>query len=76
MKFGLKQLLSPTPQQAQKFFNRFFKVTAIIIGILQFYPQIPKHFADVVTVYIAETNAFVYFLTRMFGIDAGQPQSK
>lgn len=73
MKFGLKQLLHPTPDQAKRFFNKYFTATAIAIAIFQFYPQIPKHFADVATVYIAETNAFVFFLTRMFGITVEKP---
>jgi len=69
MKFGIKQILQPTPEQAKKWFNTFFKLTAIAVAILQFYPQIPKHFADQATVWIAESQGFAYFLTRMFGID-------
>jgi hypothetical protein len=73
MKFGISHLFSPTPEQSKKWFNIFFKITAAIILLLQFFPQIPKHIADPATIYIAEGQGFAYALSRMFGIDTEKP---
>lgn len=76
MKFGFTHFFNATPEQAKKGFNIFFKITAVIILVLQFFPQIPKHIADPATIYIAESQGFAYALSRMFGIEAEKPDVK
>jgi hypothetical protein len=73
MKFGPSNLFSTTPDQAKKWFNVFFKITAVIILVLQFFPQIPKHIADPATIYIAESQGFAFAVSRMFGIQTEKP---
>jgi hypothetical protein len=73
MKFGLSQIFNPTPDQAKKVFKAFFVATTVIALILQFFPQIPKHFSDVVNSYVVEANGFVFALTRLFGVQVDQP---
>lgn len=68
MKFGLQQLINPTPAQAKKFFHTFFVITSIVALALQCFPQIPQHVNDVVNQWVVSGNTFVFGLTRMFGI--------
>lgn len=73
MAFGFKQLVNPTPENAKKFFKAFFVGTTVITLIIQFFPQIPKHFSDIVSTYTVEANGFVFALTRLFGVEVEQP---
>lgn len=76
VKFGIKQLANPTPEQAKKAFMAFFKVTASVAIILQFFPQIPKHLSDSISTYLIDANGAVYAFSRLFGIDISAPVSK
>lgn len=73
MKFGFYQIFHPTPYQLKKVFTTFFATTSIIALALQCFPQIPQHANDVINQWVVSSNAFVFGITRMFGINAKPP---
>lgn len=75
MKFGLSQVLNPTPDQVKKAFNLFFALTSITALALQCFPQIPQHVNNVVNQWVVSLNTFAFGVSKMFGIGA-QPPSK
>jgi hypothetical protein len=73
MKFGLNQILHPTPVQVKKAFNTFFAITSITALALQCFPQIPQYVNNEVNQWVVSGNAFAWGLSKMFGVDAHAP---
>jgi hypothetical protein len=68
VKFGIPQILHPTPETAKVVFRIVLYVAAVANFAVLTFSDIPQEIKSVVGQYSVEIVAFVHGITRMFGL--------
>lgn len=72
-KFGIKQVLQPTPVDVKNIFHTILVISGVIAVVCQVVTEIPPKIDAMVSHILLEVNTLVFIFSRMFGIPVQPP---
>jgi len=67
-KFGFSQFWNQTPMWATWVFRVVLYLCVIAIVFVNTYTSLPANLKQIISIYAAQTIAFVHLITKMFGL--------